>query len=53
MEAAIASAISTTTSSVTSILTTNLPTVFVVFAGLVGLGIGVRLIKKFVGRKAA
>lgn len=53
MNAAINAAISTSTAQVTTILTDNLPTVFVVFAGLVGLGIAVRLFKKFVGRKAA
>jgi len=53
MESAIATAISTTTTAVTNILTTNLPVVFTVFGGLVGLGIAVRLFKKFVGRKAA
>lgn len=52
METAINAAVATTTQAVTSILTTNLPVVMTVFAGLIGLGIAVRLIKKYVGRKA-
>lgn len=52
MEAAIATAISSSTAAVTSSLTTNLPVIFTVFGALVALGIAVRLFKKFVGRKA-
>jgi len=53
MSGAISTAVSSTTAEVVSIFTTNLPVVMVVFAGLVALGIVVRLIKKFVGRKGA
>lgn len=53
MESAITSAVSTTTSQVVAIFSNNIGTVMVVFAGLVGLGIAIRLIKKFVGRKGA
>lgn len=53
MSGAITTAVATTTAEVISIFTTNLPVVMVVFAGLIGLGIVVRLIKKFVGRKGA
>jgi len=53
MNAAITTAVATTTSQVVDIFTTNLPVVMVVFAGLIGLGIVTRLIKRFVGRKGA
>jgi len=53
MSGAITTAIASTTSEVTSIFTENLPVVMVVFAGLVALGIVMRLFKKFVGRKGA
>lgn len=52
MEAAINGAVASTTDTVVSILTTNIPVVLVVFGGLVALGIAVRLIKRYVGRKA-
>jgi len=53
MISAINTAIATTTAQVISILTTNIPVVMGVFAGLVGLGIAIRLFVRFVGRKAA
>lgn len=53
MSGAISTAVASTTSEVVSIFTTNLPVVMVVFAGLIGLGIVVRLVKKFIGRKGA
>jgi len=52
METVVSNAISSTTNTVVSVLTTNIPTVMVVFAGLVGLSIALRLFKKLVGRKA-
>jgi len=52
METVVSNAISSTTDTVVNVLTTNIPTVMVVFAGLVGLGIALRLFKKLVGRKA-
>ncbi len=48
----VTSVVASTTDTVTSVLTTNIPVVMIVFAGLVGLGIAIRLFKKFVGRKA-
>jgi len=53
MNDAITTAVSSTTASVVGIFTNNLGTVMAVFAGLIGLGIVVRLVKKFVGRKGA
>jgi len=53
MSGAINTAIASTTDSVVSILTTNIPVVMVVFGGLVALGIAIRLVKKLIGRKAA
>lgn len=53
METAINNAVATTTAQVVSILTTNIPVVFVVFAGLIALGIVARLLKRYVGRKGA
>lgn len=41
----------TSTAAVVSSLTTNLPLVLAVFAGLVGLGISIRYLKRWVGRK--
>jgi len=40
------------TTTVTSILTTNIPEVAVIFAGLVGLGIAMHFVKRFIGRRA-
>jgi len=52
MQAAINAAIASSTDAVETSLTTNLPVIFTIFGALVALGIGVRLFKKFVGRKA-
>jgi len=52
MEAAINAAVEATASTTTSVLTSNLPEIFVVFAGLLALGIILRLIKRVIGRKA-
>jgi len=52
MEAAITAGIASTTGTVTSVLTTNIPVVLVVFGGLVALGIALRLVKKTIGRRA-
>jgi len=43
--------VASTTSAVSSSLTSNLPAIGLVFAGLVGLGISIRYIKKWIGRK--
>jgi len=53
MNEAISAGVASTTAEVVDILTTNIPVVMVVFAGLIGLGIAVRLIKRLVGRKGA
>jgi len=52
METMVADAVASTTETVTTILTTNIPVIMVIFAGLVGLGIAVHFIRKFIGRKA-
>lgn len=52
METAVSDAVATTTALVTNILTTNVPVVMAIFAGLIGLGFGIKLIKKLIGRKA-
>jgi len=53
MSDAITTAVASTTAEVIAIFTANLPVVMVIFAGLIGLGIVVRLVKKFIGRKGA
>jgi len=50
--AAIAAAVATTTNALGQVLTDNLPAIFVVFGGLVGLNLVIRLIKRLVGRRA-
>jgi len=52
MEAAINGGIASTTATVTSVLTTNIPVVLVVFGGLVALGIVLRLVQRTIGRRA-
>jgi len=52
MEAAIAAGVASTTEAVTSVLTTNIPVLMVVFGGLIALGIALRLTKRVIGRKA-
>lgn len=52
METVVSTAISSTTETVTDVLTTNLPSVMVVFAGLLALGILIRVIKYVLGRRA-
>jgi len=52
MEAAINAAIASTTELITDVLATNIPLVMAVFAGLVALGIILRLVKRVIGRKA-
>jgi len=52
MEAAIAAGIASTTATITSVLTTNIPVVLAVFGGLVALGIALRLVKRTIGRRA-
>jgi len=52
MEQMVTDVVASTTATVTSILTTNVPVIAVVFAGLVGLGIAMHFVKKFIGRRA-
>lgn len=52
MEAAINAGIASTTSTITDVLTTNIPVVLIVFGGLVALGIALRLVKRTIGRRA-
>jgi len=52
MATAINNGIASTTDEITSVLTTNIPVVLVVFGGLVALGIALRLVKKTIGRRA-
>ena len=52
METAINAAVASTTSTITDVLTTNIPVVLVVLGGLVALGIAIRLITRTVGRRA-
>jgi len=49
----IGTAVSGLVSEVQTLLTGNLPVVFGVFAGLIGLGLVIRLVTKLVGKKAA
>lgn len=44
--------VSSTTDVLSDTLTGVLPIVLGIFAGLVGLGIGLRYVKKFIGRRA-
>jgi len=48
----IGTAIAGMVTEVQSVLTTNLPTVFGVFAGLVGLGVVIRLVGRLIGKRA-
>jgi len=52
MEDMVQAVVASTTEGVTSILTTNIPVVATVFAGLVGLGIALHFVRKFIGRRA-
>lgn len=52
MEAMIQTAVASTTETVTDVLTTNIPVIMVIFAGLVGLGIALHFIRRFIGRRA-
>jgi len=52
MESMVSGAIASTTATVTNVLTTNIPVIMVVFAGLVGLGIALHFVRRFIGRRA-
>jgi len=49
---AIEDGVSTTTSAVGTVMTDNLPTIMVIFGGLVALGLAIRLVKRLIGRRA-
>lgn len=51
MDTAINTAVDTLIDSVTALFTTNLPLVFVVVGGLIGLGLIYKLVKRFIGKK--
>jgi len=53
MGAAIEAGVSSTTAEVIDIAVSVIPVVMVVFAGLIALGMALRLIKKLIGRKGA
>jgi len=48
----VAAVVTEITTTVTSVLTTNVPELAVIFAGLVGLGIAMHFVKRFIGRRA-
>jgi len=48
----VVSQIGTTTSDIGSALTGSLPLILVIFASLVGLGIALKYVRKWIGRKA-
>lgn len=52
MESAISSSTQSAVTTFESIASTNLPEIFAVFAGLVGLGLILRLIGRLVGGRA-
>jgi len=52
MESAITAAIASSTATVTTVATDNLPTVFVVFGSLLALSVILRLVKRLIGRRA-
>jgi len=52
MEAAITAGIEAMASTTETVFATNLPTIMVVFGGLVALGVILRIVKRVIGRKA-
>jgi len=52
MEATISTVVGSTTSTITDVLTTNLPSIFVIFAGLVALGLILRMVGRLIGGRA-
>lgn len=52
METVVQGVVDAVATTTVSVLTTNLPTLASIFAGLVGLGIALHFVKKFIGRRA-
>ncbi len=52
IETMVQQVVASTTATITSVLTTNVPVIAVVFAGLVGLGIALHFVKRLIGRRA-
>jgi len=52
METVISTVVASTTATVTDVLVTNLPAVFVIFAGLVALGLILRMVGRLIGGRA-
>jgi len=48
----VVSQIATTTADISDSLTGSLPLILVIFAALVGLGIALKYVRKWIGRKA-
>lgn len=48
----VVSQIGTTTADISSALSGSIPLILVIFAALVGLGIAIKYVKKWIGRKA-
>lgn len=52
MEAVIDTVVGSTTSTITNVLVSNLPAIFVIFAGLVALGLILRMVGRLIGGRA-
>ena len=52
MSEVIGAVVASTTSTITTVLTTNLPSIFVIFAGLVALGLILRMVGRLIGGRA-
>jgi len=52
MSAAIVAALGGAVTELTTVITDFLPEILLVTGGLIGLGVGYRLVKKMIGRKA-
>lgn len=52
MTGTIEAVVASTTSTITDVLTTNLPDIFVIFAGLVALGLILRMVGRLIGGRA-
>lgn len=48
----VVSAIGTTTTDIGTSLTGSIPLILTIFAALVGLGIGLKYVRKWIGKKA-
>jgi len=52
MNEVIDAVVASTTSGITDTLTTNLPSIFAIFAGLVALGLILRMVGRLIGGRA-